>query len=78
MVWSALGTKVLATLLVGFGLGPITSVAWTQIAFVWAYCIAWAFVEDQAKLAVYRILDHQAPHHQRFLTRLQEHLHPAA
>jgi H+-transporting ATPase len=78
MIWSALGTKLLATLLVGFGLGLVTSVAWGQVAFVWTYCIAWAFVEDQAKLAVYRILDHQAPHHQRFLTRVQEHLHPAA
>ncbi len=78
MIWSAIATKLLATLLVGLGLGLVTTIAWSQIAFVWAYCIAWVFVEDQAKLAVYRHLDHQAPYHQRFLTLLQEHLHPAA
>ena len=78
MIWSAVGTKVLATLLVGFGLGLITAISWPLIAFTWGYCIAWVFVEDWAKLAVYRHLNHGGPSRQQFLRRLQEHLHPGA
>lgn len=53
MLWSAIGTKALATLLVGVGLGLVTPVSWAQIGFVWAYCLVWIFLEDRAKLAVY-------------------------
>lgn len=52
----AASAKVLATLLVGFGLGLITAISWTWIAFVRAYRLAWIFIEDWAKLAVYRRL----------------------
>ncbi len=76
MIWSAVGTKVLATLLVGFGLGLITAISWPLIAFTWGYCIFWVFIEDAAKLAVYRHLAHTGPSRQKFLHRLQEHLHP--
>ena len=74
MIWSAVGTKVLATLLVGFGVSLITPISWPLIGFVWAYAIAWVFVEDWAKLVVYRHLSYGSGHHQRFLARLQEHL----
>jgi H+-transporting ATPase len=76
MIWSAVATKVLATLLVGLGLGLITAISWPLIAFTWGYCIFWIFIEDAAKLSVYRHLSHSSTHHQRFLHRLQEHLHP--
>jgi H+-transporting ATPase len=78
MIWSAVGTKALATLLVGFGLGLITAIGWPLIAFTWGYCIFWVFIEDLAKLAVYRHLTHTGPSREKFLHRLQEHLHPAA
>jgi H+-transporting ATPase len=78
MIWSAVGTKLLATLLVGFGLGLITAISWPLIAFTWGYCIVWVFIGDAAKLAVYRHLDHTGPRHQRFLNRLHQHLHPGA
>ncbi len=74
MLWSAVGTKILATLLVGFGLGLVTPISWAQIGFVWIYCLAWVFVEDWAKLAVYRHLELVGRHHRRFLQRVQEHL----
>jgi H+-transporting ATPase len=67
MLWTAIVTKILATLLVAFGVGLVTPITWTQIGFVWAYCIAWVFVEDWAKLAVYRRLGLKGKHHQRFL-----------
>jgi H+-transporting ATPase len=77
MLWSA-GTKILATLLVGLGLGLVTPISWALIGFVWAYAIAWVFVEDWAKIVVYRHLDLKSTHHRRFLGRLQESLHPGS
>ena len=56
MVWAAAGTKVPATLLAGSGLGLITAISWTWIAFVRAYRLAWIFTGDRAELAVYRRL----------------------
>lgn len=78
MLWAAVGTKVLATLLVGFGFGLVTPVGWAEVGFVWAYCIAWVFVEDWAKLLVYRHLALTGGHHQRFVRRLQQRLQPNA
>lgn len=77
MLWTAVGTKVLATLLVGFGPGFITPISWPLIGFVWAYCLVWVFVEDWVKLGVYQHFDHQSKYHQRFLGHLQERLHPS-
>ncbi len=74
MLWAAVLTKIAATLLVAFGFGLVTSIAWWQIGFVWGYCIAWMFVEDWAKLAVYRHLDLRGEHHRRFLRRLHQNL----
>ena len=76
MLWTAIATKVLATLLVAFGLGLVTRISWGQIGFVWAYCLAFVFVEDWVKLLVYRHLDVAGGHHRRFLERLQERLVP--
>jgi uncharacterized protein (TIGR04222 family) len=58
MVWAAAGTKVPGTLLAGSGLGLITAISWTWIAFVRAYRLAWIFTGDRAKLAVYRRAQH--------------------
>ncbi len=78
MLWLAIGTKVLATLLVGFGFGLITPISWPLVGLVWGYAIAWVFIEDAAKLAVYRHLSRTGRHHLKFLGRLQERAHPGA
>ena len=52
MVWAAAGTKVVATGLVAFGPGFLTTITCGQIGLVWANALAWVFVADQAKLAV--------------------------
>ena len=78
MLWSAIGTKLLATLLVGIGLGLVTAISWGDIALVWGYCLLWIFIEDQVKLHVYKHLELNAGHHSRFLRRLKEPLHSAA
>jgi H+-transporting ATPase len=76
MIWSALGTKLAATLLCAWGLGLVTPIGWRDIALVWGYSIAWSFVTDRAKIGVYRHLSLQAPRHRRFLGLLQRPLHP--
>ncbi|MCB2185219.1 MAG: plasma-membrane proton-efflux P-type ATPase [Deltaproteobacteria bacterium] len=74
MIWSALATKLLATLVVGLG-WFVAPLAWDMVGLVWAYCLVWVFVEDWAKIAVYQHLAHRGPRHQRFLTPLKKHLH---
>ncbi len=54
-----LGTQALAALIVGFG-WLVAPIPWKYVGFVWAYCIAWVFVEDWAKLIVYRRLELKA------------------
>ncbi len=74
MLWSAIGTKALATAIVGFGL-LVTPIEWKWIGLIWAYCFVWIFVEDAAKLAVYRMLEHRSVHHSRFLGFVRRRLH---
>ena len=77
MLWSAISTKLLATLLVGIGFGFVTPISWPVIALVWGYCLVWIFIEDRLKLLVYQHLELGAPWHRRFISRLTEPLHPA-
>lgn len=72
VLWSAIGTKLLATLLVAFGLGLVTTISWADIGLVWGYCLAWIFIEDRFKLQVYRHLELGAPRHVRFLSLLRQ------
>ena len=76
MLWSAVGTKILATLLTAFGVGLITPISWGAIALVWGYALSWMFLADGVKLLTYRHLDLVAHHHRRFLSALQRSLHP--
>lgn len=75
LLWSALGTKLLATLFAVYGLGLITPITWGQAGITWAYCLVWMFVEDAAKLGVYRGLAHGQVHQRRFLRLLNRRLH---
>lgn len=77
MVWSAVVTKLAATLLAAYGFfGLITPISWPEIALIWAYSIASAFVTDIVKVQVYHHLQHRAPTHQKFLDRLKRPFHP--
>jgi H+-transporting ATPase len=75
MIWSAVGTKVAATLLCLWGFGLVAPIGWLEIALVWAYSIVWSFVTDWAKVAVYRHMDLQGRHHSRFLAAVRMPLH---
>jgi H+-transporting ATPase len=76
MVWSAIVTKVLATIVVAYGFGLVTPISWTEIGIIWAYCLAWMFVADWVKVVTYRHLDLSGAHHRRFVSRLAETIHP--
>ena len=69
-----LGTQVLAAMIVGFG-WLVVPIAWKYVGFVWVYCLIWVFIEDWAKLHVYRHLELNLKRHRKFLERVQEPLH---
>jgi H+-transporting ATPase len=73
MIWSAVGTKLAATVLVAYGFyGLVTPISWEAIGLIWLYSITWAMVTDAAKLAVYRHLAHASSRHASFLKRVHE------
>jgi len=76
LLWSAIITKALATLLVAFGLGLVAPISWESIGLVWGYCLVWVFIEDWAKLNVYHHLNFNKPRHRSFLSRIKEPVHP--
>ncbi|HHH38631.1 MAG TPA: plasma-membrane proton-efflux P-type ATPase [Sedimenticola sp.] len=67
MIWSAVITKVAATLLAVYGFGIITPISWPEVALIWGYSILSAYVTDLVKVAVYRHIAHSNPRHQHFL-----------
>ena len=75
MIWSAVGTKLLGTILAAYGFGLITPITWPEIALIWGYSISWAFLTDLAKLRVYRHFDMVTPRHQNFLKIVKQSLH---
>ena len=57
ILWLAvLGTQTIATLIAVYGLF-MTPLGWGWAAFVWAYALAWALLNDRVKLLAYRIFD---------------------
>jgi len=77
MIWSAVATKLAATMIARYGLGLIAPITWPEIGLIWAYAIVWSFLTDLGKIAVYRHLDHSVARHTRFLATLQAKLAPA-
>jgi H+-transporting ATPase len=49
-------TQALATLIAVYGVF-MTPIGWSWALFVWVYAFAWFLVNDQVKLAAYRILE---------------------
>ena len=78
LFWSAVVTKVLATLLVITGLGLVTPIAWQQAALIWAYALVWMVVLDRVKITVYRHLDQASGSRAGLFADVRQYLHPAA
>jgi H+-transporting ATPase len=76
LLWSAVVTKLLATLFVVYPFGLITPIGWRSVGIIWAYCIVWLFMGDLAKLAVYRHMDLAGPRHRNFLRFVKRRLNP--
>jgi H+-transporting ATPase len=60
LLGAVIGTQMIATLITVYGVF-MTSIGWTWALFVWVYALAWMLVNDQVKLAAYRIFDHFQP-----------------
>ncbi|MEO8322363.1 MAG: plasma-membrane proton-efflux P-type ATPase, partial [Bradyrhizobium sp.] len=59
ILWMAvLGTQAVATCIAIFGLGLVTPLGWYWALLVWGYALAWALVNDRAKLLTYWVLDY--------------------
>lgn len=72
LLWSAVITKLLATLFVVYPFGLITPIHWEAVGVIWAYCIVWLFMGGAAKLAVSRQLSIDSPRHVRFLRLMKQ------
>jgi H+-transporting ATPase len=67
-------TQAAAAAIVGFGI-LVTPIPWIYVGMVWAYCLAWMFLNDWVKVQVYHHLNISGKHHRTFLDRLQRSLH---
>jgi H+-transporting ATPase len=76
LFWSAVITKLLATLFVVYPFGLITPIHWRAVGVIWAYCLVWLFMGDLVKLAVLRHLEMSSRRHQTFLRVLKYCTHP--
>jgi len=76
MVWSALATKVIGTLLAAYGFGVIAPISWRAIGLIWGYAIVWAFVTDWVKTRVYKHFNLHGRGRGHFLEALHQRLGP--
>ncbi len=74
LMMAVIGTQVMAAMIVGFGF-IVASIPWSYVGLVWAYCLAWMFVNDWIKVHVYRHLDLRSRQHKSFLEQVQQPLH---
>jgi H+-transporting ATPase len=58
LLWSAVGTKALATLAAVYGL-LMAPIGWHWALLIWGYALGWFFVNDRIKLVAYGFFDPQ-------------------
>lgn len=66
-----LSTQAIAALIVGLGIF-VAPLPWVYVGFVWIYCLVWMFIEDAAKLLLYRHLELSHVYHQRFIQLMKK------
>jgi len=74
LLWSAVVTKLLATLLVVYPFGLLTPISWKNVGLIWAYCMVWMFIEDRAKLQVLKHHHLRGARHMKFLHLVKQPL----
>jgi len=57
LLWSAVATKILATLVVVYG-WYVAPIGWKLAIFVWVYALVAFLLTDLLKVRIYRLLDH--------------------
>ena len=57
LFWSAVITKLLATLVVVYGI-YVSPIGWKLAGFVWLYALVAFFLTDMMKVRLYKLLDH--------------------
>ncbi len=79
LLGAILCTQTIAVLIAAFG-WFVTPISWSMVGGIILYALAWMLLTDLIKLGVYRVLNRQASHQQRFLNSLQKsfHHHPPA
>ncbi len=55
LFWATFGTEILGTLIAVYGI-LITPIGWRYALLMWAYALAWFFVDNAAKMVAYRLL----------------------
>ena len=58
LFWSAVATKILATLVVVYG-WFVTPIGWKLAAFIWAYALIAFVITDFLKVKLYELMDHR-------------------
>jgi len=79
LFFAIVGTQLVAVLACGFGIGTVVpALPWNIIGWVWVYNIAWMFVLDLVKIALYRVLNgwnlHSSP--STLFSRLRTNVSP--
>lgn len=75
LLWSAISTKILATIFVMFPFGLISSLGLKEVIFIWLYCLIWIVIEDRVKQFIYKRLSHKGNKaHQRFISLIKTSL----
>ncbi len=78
MIWSALITKIAGTFIAAYGFGLVAPITWPEIALVWAYSIASAFVTDLVKVFVYQRFDQIRKGSHKFHLFIRDEITPYA
>jgi H+-transporting ATPase len=77
LLTAILGTQIVAVLIVAFGF-LVEPIPWSHVGLIWGYCLVWVFIEDWAKLQLYRHLELSGKQHRSFIGFVQERFHSHA
>ncbi|MCF6290903.1 MAG: plasma-membrane proton-efflux P-type ATPase [Desulfobacterales bacterium] len=78
MIWAAIVTKLVGTLIAAYGFGMMTPISWPEIALIWSYSIVSAFITDVVKVYVFRRFAARTRQHRSFLKTVGQAVTPHA
>ncbi len=78
MIWAAIVTKLIGTLIAAYGFGMMTPISWPEIALIWAYSVVSAFITDLVKVYIFRRFAAGTRRHKGFLKTVRQAVTPHA